>query len=512
MIFWALLPVGVLLVYFLINFRGLVSEEAMEFAGAGRRIAMGKAPAPLIILPSYLQRDIPIDDTIFPRLPPVYCVLQAIVFKIGGYNDNAAVMAGGLFFLAAALLNYLLARRLLLSRIALFVFLFTFTNPVLLRYSINGLPTAFLTFLTVLLFYGLTVLPGRYAAGLAGVIFGLGFLTDYSWSFLLPLFVIYLLYRHRHDRWPVIGIFFAGFFVVFAPWLIGEIAAGRSSYLSGLDLLWKTDTVLFPGRTIGGPYGLSYQAVSLTLPMIIGKLHQGFSLLYRDGLLISGNLLGILFWLSLFFKRKDNHLKEYRLLICLLLIGAGTWFMITTHRPEIWVPFIPMIILLGTNFFSDLMEKFGPRNDRVIAVILAGFIIINCAPIFLFRPALPDPDRNETLISLQYLQSLVREDELIATDLPWLVGWYGRRRAVRIPWNIEMFHQMQADNPGMKYLLLSPRNLNRFGMDPTGQWSEVYRDKALPDPSTLKQVMLLPGSLVLMGKKSILLNRLSSRW
>lgn len=391
----------------------------MKLAGIGRNIAMGRGVTSATESPCFLDYHSPISNYFPPQPPSIYYWIQVACFKIGGYKDSSAVLAGGAFFMAASLLTYVLARRLYPRKVALFIFFFAFTDPVLLRSSINGLPTAFLSFLAVLIFYGLEVLPGRYAAGWGGIILGLGFLSDYSWSVLLIPVLRYFVVFNRKDWLANVGIFLAGFIVVISPWLFGEIRAGGSSYFINLDLLWKSSTELFPAQSARGLYGISFRTVYLTIPMIIGKIHHGLSLLYREGLIVSGNVLGLLFWASLFYKASDERLRRYRWLLCLLLGGSGIWSVITGHHTQVLRPFLPLIILFGTGFFLNLIRHFG---------------------------------------------------------------------------------------------LLSPRTMNEVGLDPTGQWRKVYLNKSLPGKSPLEQVMLLPGRLVLMGKRTILLNRISSRW
>ena len=511
-IFWLVLFAGSSLIYFAFHFHGLVSEEAMELAGIGRNIAMGRGFVSSIESPCFLYRDSSVSNYLSPSPPPLYCWIQAISFRIAGYKDSSAVLGGVFFFMAASLLTYALALRLYPRKVALYIFLFTFTNPVLLRNSITGLPTAFLSFLVVLLFYGMDVLPKKSSAGLGGVVLGVGFLSDYSWSFLLIPFLLYYIVFNRKDRLANIGIFLAGFIVVISPWIIGEIRAGQSSYFINLDLQWKSSTGLFPAQSARGLYGLSFQSVYLTLPLIIGKIHHGLSLLYREGLVISGNFIGLLFWASLFFGIHNKRIGAYKYLLCLLLGGAGVWFVIAGHRPEVLPPFLPLIILFGTGFFFDLIDRFSSRKKMVCYLILSGFILLNCWPSLIAGWNVPGRDRKDTLDSLNYLRSLIREDEVVATDLPGMVGWYGYRRAVRIPLNIPMFEEMIRDHSRLKFLLLSPRIMEEFGLDPTGQWRQVYLNKSLPGKTPLDQIMLLPGRLELMGRKAILLNRISSRW
>jgi hypothetical protein len=511
-IFWAVLLFGSFFIFHVLHFRGLVEEEAMEIAARGRAIALGDRAFPGLIRPVYLRPGEPIGSCPADLIPPVYPRIQSVFLRLGGFTDNSAVMAGGVFFLAAALLTYALARRTLPKKGALLVFLFTFTNPVLLRSAISGLPTAFLVFLILLIFYGREALPTRISAGFSGLILGVAFLSDYSALFFLPPVLLHLILtaRVRRERWLGSGVLLAGFLAATAPWLFGEVAGGRGSLGRYLGYYWKSSTVLLPGRTADGLYGIPLGSFVLPLLMAIGKIHRGLSIFCREALTVSANFLGLFFWASLFCRPNGRGPQSRRTLLLLLLAAGGGWMVFFRPRPEILVPLLPPVILYGTGFFLNLKEKFGPRGKTASRAVVAGFIVVNCAPIFFGRVPI-DPLRRETVNSLNYLKTLIREEELVVTDIPARVAWYGNRRPVRLPLNPGMFREMLRDHPGTVFLLLSP-GAAREDIDPTGRWRGFYSLRSGPAPEPFDQVMLLPGRLVFMGKKTVLLNRISSRW
>lgn len=511
-IFWAILLAGVFFVFYLFHFRGLVEEEAMEIAARGREIALGGNSPGEFVRPLFLN--MPRGGELYSSslIPPLYPWIQAVFLNSGGFSDNSAVVAGSLFFLAAALLTYGLARRILPKKTALFVFLFTFTNPVLLRSAISGLPTTFLVFLLVLILYVREALSPRWFARVGGVVLGVGFLTDFSFFGFLVAAVIYLAITQKgRERWREWGILMAGFLLVISPWLIGQPVGGRNSLLIYLNYYWKSATVLLPGRLADGLFGFSLSAFSLPFSLAIGKIHQGISLLYREGFTLSGNFLALLFWGSFFYRINHKKLREQRLFSGLLLAAGGIWFIFLRQRPEILIPVLPLMILVGVEFFFSLQERFSPRRRFFSSSLTATLIIVNCLPLFYGR-VFPDPLRTETLNSLEYLKTLIREEELVVTDIPAEVSWYGNRRAVRLPLNREMLIGMTVEYPEMKFLLLSPRVTIRKDLDPTGEWSRIYLRRNPADLSGLDQILLLPGRLVFMGNKKALLNRVSARW
>ncbi len=512
-IFWAVLLAGSFFLYFVIHFQGLVEEEAMEMASRGRALALGKGNADGVIRPVFLEPGGPLFRETDPLIAPVYPRIQALFFNFSGFDDGSAVMAGSVFFLLTALVTYALARRMLVKSGALLVFLFTFTNPVLLRSAISGRPTAFLVFLVVLIFYFREILPLRFFAGSSGVLLGVAFLTDYSLIFYLPPLLLYqvFLHRERGQRWPGPIFCLAGFLAAVSPWLIGEIGAERGSFSGYLGYYWKSASILLPGRTADGMYGISLDSFTLPLSIVIGKIHRGLSLFYREALAISGNFIGLFFWGSFFSRAEPVGRRDRRLLVFFLLAAGSFWFILFQPRPDILVPLLPLVIIFGTDYFLSLQERFALWDKLASRTVLTGFIAVNCLPLFFGRVS-PDPLRRETINSFDYLKTLVREEEPVVTDIPARVIWYGNRPAVRLPLNPGMFRKMVGDHPGTFFFLLSPRMAGREDIDPTGEWGRIYNLQGRPVPENFDQVMLLPGRLVFMGKKNVLLNRISARW
>ncbi len=512
-IFWTVLLSGIFFIFYVIHFQGLVDEEAMEIASRGRALVLGKEKAEGIIRPVFLEpgRSLLTGDS--PLIAPVYPWIQGVFFKIGGFDDGSAVMGGSVFFLATALLTYALARRILDKNGALLVFLFTFANPVLLRAAISGRPTAFLVFIIVLIFYLREIVPFRYSCGLSGVLVGIAFLTDYSLIFFLPPLLIapFFFRRERGRYWLGSALCLAGFLAALSPWLIGEVSSGRGSLSGYLGYHWRSASVLLPGRTSDGLYGFTLNSFTLPLSMLIGKIHRGLSLFYREALAISGNFIGLFFWGSFFSRGSRSDSRGRRLLVLCLLTAGGFWIILFQPCPDILVPLLPLVILYGTDYFLSLLERFSYWEKLASRVVLTGFIAANCLPLFFGRVA-PDPLLGDMINSFDYLRTLVREEELVVTDIPARLRWYGNRPAVRLPLNPGMFREMVRGHPGTFFLLLSPRMAGREDLDPTGEWARIYNLRGRPVPENFDQVMLLPGRLVLMGKKSVLLNRISARW
>lgn len=512
-VLWSVLLAGSFFLFFVIHYQGPAGEEALRIATRGRAIAFGQPDSHPLFRPVYLEEGGSFGAYSGERIAPLYPRIQAFAFRIGGFDDVSTVIAGSLFFLAASLLTYRLASRILPKNAALLVFFLTFTSPVLLRSAINGLPTAFLVFLVVLIFYGREALPPRVSAGFSGLILGAAFLAEYSSLFYLPVFLLFLLVttRERRERWVGAGIFLAGLSAVLVPWMIGEAVSGRGSLARYLAYHWRSGTALLPGRTADGLFGIPLDSFTLPFPLVVGKLHQGVSIIYREALAVSGNFVGLFFWGSLFSRTAAGREKHRRLLCLLLLAAGGAWMVLFQPRPELLAPLVPLVILYGTEFFFTLQERFGPRKKSAARMVIAGFLIVNCLPVFFGRSA-PDPDRQDMINSFEYLRSLVREEEMVLTDIPELVNWYGNRTAVRIPLNPAMARDMLRDYPEPVFLLLSPRLAERRDLDPTGQWWRLYNQRNWPDPGRFDQAMLIPGRLVFMGNKTLLLNRISARW
>lgn len=511
-VLWAVLLAGSYFVFFALHFRGLEGEQALEIASRGRALLLGRGDRAEVIRPLFIEPGRPLDSGASPLIPPLYPRIQAVLFRSGGLDDAAAVMAGGVFFLAAALAAYGLARKRLPKKAALLVFLFTFTNPVLLRGSLDGRPTSFLVLLMILIFLGRETLPRRFADGAAGLLAGLAFLADYSFlAFVPPLFLLAALEgRGQGKARAAAAAFLAGLLAALIPWLAGR---GGGALVSYLEYRWNSGTAVLPEGAADGLFGIPLNSFALPLPMLIGKFRYGVTVFYREGLLISGNLIGFFFWAAAFSRAASFPWPDARRNgpILLLLASGGLWMVLLRPGPEILAPLLPLVILQGTEFFLDLRRRYGPRGKRASRSALTAFIALNCLPLFFNRPSV-DPLKEDTINSLHYLRTLVREEELILTDIPARVAWYGNRRAVRLPLNPEMGWEMLRSHPGTVFLLLSPGLEGAGEIDPREEWRRVYHLREWPGTEGFDQVLILPGRLVLLGEKTLLLNRISARW
>jgi len=109
------------------------------------------------------------------------------------------------------------------------------------------------------------------------------------------------------------------------------------------------------------------------------------------------------------------------------------------HSENLLVVLAPLVFILGTGMFVVLLEQLElpPWGGRGIVVGL--FLLLACAPLLFVlgrspRSPMAYPPYHPQVI--QERAGWLGERELMMSDIPWAVAWYGRRDCVWLPANV----------------------------------------------------------------------------
>jgi hypothetical protein len=93
----------------------------------------------------------------------------------------------------------------------------------------------------------------------------------------------------------------------------------------------------------------------------------------------------------------------------------------------------PLVIVYGVSFFITLLDQMNlPALEFRFLLIVVGSVIA-CLPIFLvFLPPRPSPLAFPPYMPpvVQTVSGWVNHEELIMSDVPWAVAWYGHKQSV----------------------------------------------------------------------------------
>jgi hypothetical protein len=486
----AVLVLGLVFVYDLRAYRGFAAPEAMDAAQVARNLAEGQGfstdfirPFSLYLVQEHALAKHP-EATLATNLmdvarlrsphpdlanPPVYPVILAGLMKIQPFSWTTETRkpfwsANGRFIryqpefciavfnqvllLMTVALTFFLAKKLFDGRAAWLSALLLLGADQLWKFSVSGLSTLLL----LVIFLGLSLClvkaeelgraetpkTGKVfaVAVAAGILIGLGLLTRYAFGVLLvPAAIFLLLYGGPRRKWlPLVAV--TVFVLVIAPWLARNLAVSGT--------LFGTAGYGFTADTFRGSQLLQSSHPNLTvmtglrayLRTFLGNLNSTF----QNGWLELGvGALGILFFAGLLLGLRSlaaRRLRYFALASLALLILAQAFGKTALaelspifNADNLLVLLVPLVVLFGTVFFLTLLDqmKFPASAARygVIALLvvlawqpLAASIFSRSNPVA-YPPYYPP--------EIQQVSGWLKPDELMMSDVPWAVAWYGQR-------------------------------------------------------------------------------------
>ncbi len=374
------------------------------------------------------------------------------------------------------------------ARVAALVLLGT---EVLWRFSASGLSTMLLLLIFMGLLWCLALLEtgvrekSRGPAALfllaaaTGLLVGAGGLTRYAFAWLILPVLVFLL-RFTDSRRVVFCMTAAvAFAASMAPWIIRNIElSGAPLGTATFDVL--KGTALFPGHQLERSLDPN---VEFYLRLLWLKLFANLRpLLQNDLFRLGSGAVAALFLVGLMIGFRNPALGRMRYftllsLGVLILAQALGRTQLSEESPEInsenlLVLLVPLVVIYGVGFFFMLLDRIAGLTRDLWYTIVGLFGVVACLPmIFALLGATGDPVAYPPYYppQIQQLAGWMKEPELIMSDVPWAVAWYGKRQCVWLPLNVtrdpanpgsrENFFAINDEKP-VKALYLTPRTMD----------------------------------------------------
>ena len=469
-------------------FRNLATQEAMDAAQVGRNLAQGKGFTTLCVRPLsiYLvkhhneQRGITTDPAQIkgrhPDLanPPVYPLILAGLIKVLPFHFPIPGIAAGIGGPAAfvrsqpdfliALFNQVLllglvvavffvARRLFDTPVAWVSALVLFCSELFWRFSVSGLSTMLLLLIFVGLVWVLMLLEaetrepkgGPYRmlllAAAAGLAVGFGGLTRYAfgWLILPVIFFIALCCGPRRGILAVVTL--ATFAAVLTPWIARNFAISGTPFGTAGFAALET-TFLYPEYRLQRSLEPEFSHIIL-VPFWIKLMGNLRAIVQSDLPRLGGTWVSAFFLPGLLvrFVKPSTARIRYFLLACLpvlCIVQALGRTQLSEESPDIngenlLVLLAPMILVYGVSLFFLLLDQVEIPALIFRYILTTVFVTIVSIPLLLiFLPPKTKPVVYPPYlpVAIQTVAGLMKENELIMTDIPWAVAWYGQRQAV----------------------------------------------------------------------------------
>lgn len=490
--FFVLGAAAVAALFVLTEARNFSNPEAMDLAQLGRNLAEGRGYTTRYIRPLSLnllaqqaraegRSDIGLLKQPHPDLqnPPVYPLMLGGIFKAmpAGYRtsigkgtyttrvpaEQVISLFNLVWFGLAIWLVYRLGTQLFESAVGKLAALAFAGTETLWRFATNGLPTPFLlcVFLGIVSLLVLLEASGRdenrptfarrsLLVSLIGALLGLGCLTTYSFGWLtIPIlgFVLVCGGPRRLFLAPILVIVFAA---IVAPWLVrNQRLSGRPFGTAGYTLMALTDK--FPKDRIERTQQPLFADQLPNFDSYETKWMKGAAETLRNPLpRLGSNWLAALFLAGLMVQFQDiGRRRLHRFTLALVLWLFVLEPLCQTHLSEL-VPTInsenllifslPLMLIFGAAFVAMLLDAIE-WNHLLLRDFALGF-----AAFLVSLPLLTSllPPRKDTIIEpyyapvlIQSVARLMQPAELIMTDIPWAVAWYGDHDCIRISLRVQ---------------------------------------------------------------------------
>ncbi|MGO9588339.1 MAG: ArnT family glycosyltransferase [Limisphaerales bacterium] len=416
--------------------------------------------------------------------PPVYPMVLAGLMKVRTFrypvelkkpfwSDNSRfwryqpdfqiAVFNQILLLVAVALTFFLARKLFDANVAWVSALVTIGCELLWRFSTSGLSTMLL----LVIFLGLTWCVLRFEEmarepqprtawllGLAlasGVLTGVGALTRYAFGWTIIPVALFLFFFSGQRRMLHVLAAAGVFMIVMIPWVARNYAVSGTPFgTAGFAIVEGTG--FFPRFQLERSVHPDFTHVLWFRPYVsklTGNVHDIFT---NDLPKLGGSWASILFLAGLLlgFRGMAARRMRYFLLMCLgtfIVVQALGRTQLSDESPELnsenlIVLLAPLVFIYGVSFFFTFLDQMKLAVPQLRYVVIAVFVALSCLPMILIStllaprvmpvvyPPYYPPD-------IQQTAGWMKENELMMSDVPWAVAWYGRHQCVWLTLNAQ---------------------------------------------------------------------------
>jgi len=473
------LAVIALAIYYLYDFRGLATSQAMDQAQIGRAIASGHGWQTNFVRPRAIgqlqangksvARKI-WSDTYNAPLPPLVDAIALWPIRHWQmspsdlvYSGDKAITATSIFlFLLSVFLLFLTARRLFDRRLALLACGLVVLCNMLWQYSLSGLPQMLLLLLFNATIYALVrAVEAQYDGGRArawlaavGVGFGLLALTHALTIWIFAGALVFCVFFFRPRGWAAV-IMLAAFTIIYTPWLIRNYLVcgqpGGVAIYSVLDGIRHSEAGWMRRITLDvegiGPSNFR-DKITTNFFSQWGHIFEYFG----------SSVVAVMFFAALLHPFKRTETAVIRWIILAMWIGAVAGMAVFGINDEeglaanqLHLIFVPLMTCYGLAYLLVQWNRLGIELSIARVTFLSLLYVLCALPAIFtvpwFAPAKSTihwPPYAPPYIAT--LHAWMQPNEITASDMPWAVAWYADRRAIWVPDTVKTFTDLSDYN------------------------------------------------------------------
>ncbi len=460
---------GLAALYLFFFFRGLDSETAMDQAQVGRQIAAGAGYSTLYIRPmamwQFINHTEKLPSGYFPDTYnfPLNPLLNAVVLRpvkrwwpmsptdLIYVGDRVIAATGVMLFLASVVLVFFLVKGLFDNRIAWMMAGLVLLTDMMWRFSVSGLPQMLMLFLftSALLLLHRAIeareenRTGRMLVLLAAIALLLGLMTlaqpVASWIFAGFLAFVFAWCRPRAISGLLVLSVFAA---VVSPWLVRNyLVCGNPLGLTVFSILDGTGGSEYS-------YMANLQPDLSAFGAVRGKFRSGFTSQFQNLFGYLGyNPAAAAFFFSLLhiFRRRDTNMMRWAL--ALMWAGAACGMSVFAPRGEVsanqlHMLFLPLFVAYGMAFLLVLWGRMELNFAPARTAFITAVFLVSAMPMGVNLLTSPSGRVAWPPYVPPFINAVSRwmgPDEIICSDMPWAVAWYGGHASLLLPSTVKQF-------------------------------------------------------------------------
>ena len=383
--------------------------------------------------------------------------------------------------IAVAVMTFFLAKRLFDVTVGSLSFILVLCCDQLWQFSVSGLSTLLLMVISMGLVWCLVWIESEerepvwghraqtFLAIAIGLLLGIGMMTRYSFGWLVIPVLVYLGFFCAIRRNQILVVVASVFLVVITPWIARNVVVSGTPFgTAGYALV--EGTIMFPENRL--ERSLEPEFGSIGLKPFLFKFSSNAKQMLQDELpKLGGSWVSALFLAGLLLTYRSPALMRLRYFI---LAGMVVFFIVqalgrtqlsedspTFNSENLLVLFVPVIFIYGVGLFIALLDQISLKIREMRLFIIGVFGVLMCLPmVFIFLPPKTVPLVYPPYYppAIQQTCNWMKPNELMMSDIPWAMAWYGNRQCLWLTQNAEsQFYAVHDFIKPVKGLYLTPQ-------------------------------------------------------
>ncbi|MBN2162537.1 MAG: glycosyltransferase family 39 protein [Pontiellaceae bacterium] len=500
---YVLVLLVIMMIYTATQFRGLKTEESMDFAQLGRNYSfqnglVTKYVRPLTMwkMASRSEREDP-QIGLHPDLfhPPGYPIVLSAGFHlfdlvgidpfevddsgrgVAMHAEQWVVIAfNNLFAILTGWLVFLLGKRIFTREIGFVGMTIYYLSDLVWRDSISGLNITMAGFFVMAAFYAMAVAmlnkrdgesPKSWIAPyILSILFAVAaFYTRYIALAIVPGLCLFAWLMGGRFRGGLrfVAIFIVLYGIMVSPWLVRNYkVSGNPVAMVGYSALVDTDN--FPGDSLmrGKDPGIG---ISEGMSMVADKWNVNYTKNHPTAITgMGGGALMALFLVTFFYhfiRPQVNYLRwGVGVSLGVMAILAGFF---SESSISMLHTFWPFVVLYAIAFFYILIDRLdlGVRlynlGLKLLLVLIAALPFL----LTLMPPHEKPPYPPYYVPAISKVTSLLSPREVMCSDMPWATAWYGDRITIQMPRTLDDFYEINDYNQYISGLYITTITKNK---------------------------------------------------